>query len=356
VAATGLWEGVDRLLERLDPERIDDHGLGALGARRLRLSGEPVPDGLAWEERAARTAALVAPTLLARVRDAYDGPLLLIKGPTLARRYPDGARRFGDLDLLPANPETAQASLLAAGFRLRKTDVPVQFYDLEDHHHLHPLEWPGLGLPVEVHRRVMWPRGLRPPSNAELFEAAVPAEIGVEGLLVPDPRHHALLLAAHSWSEEPLRKVRDLVDVLTFADDETRDELARLARSWGFDRGWNSTLAAADWLLRDCPEPRFVRVWARYLKSLREPTVAEMHVRAWLSPFSMAPTAAAFRLLTTAILRDLKPLPYESWPTKLRRTAQAVLHPVSPRSLHHGRVGRGRRPMPEADGTGSASE
>lgn len=354
MAASGLWEGVERLLERIDPALVGDHGLGALAARHVRRRGGEMPERFAREERAARAAGLVAPVLLARARAAYDGPLLLVKGPELSRRYPDGARGFGDLDLVAADAERAQEALLAAGFRHRAGAVPPDFYDR--HHHLHPLEWPGLALPIEIHRRVQWPRGLRAPSNDELFEAALPASLGVDGVLVPDPRHHALLLAAHSWGEEPMRKLRELVDVLAFTDDDERDELTSLARRWGFERAWHTTLAGADWLLRSGPEPRFVRIWARYLRGLREPTVTEMHLRAWLSPFSIASPVRAARLSARALLHDLRPLPYETWDAKLRRTAQAVVHPASSKSLHDRRVGRRRRRAARAPGSGAGAE
>jgi hypothetical protein len=355
MAAAGLWEGVEQRLEGLEPGLVRDNGLGAFAARVARLRGEDAPEQLAREERAARAAALVAPVVLARVRAAYDGPLLLVKGPELSRRYPDGTRGFGDLDLIAADPEQAQAALLAAGFLQRLETVAPDFYDR--HHHLHPLEWPGLALPIEIHRRVMWPRGFEAPANDELFEAALPASFGVEGLLVPDPRHHALLLAAHSWGEDPMRKLRDLVDVLAFTEDDTRNELARLARRWGFERGWNATLAVADWLLRGGPEPRFVGVWARYLRELREPTVLEMHVRAWLLPFSIASPLHATRLSAAALLHDLRPTPYENWDAKLHRTVQAVLHLGSPRSQHHTRLGRlRRRAASDVRGTGTAEE
>lgn len=357
MAAAGLWDGVGRLLDRLPPELVSDYGLGAFAARRARLDGQVLPEQLAREERAARAAALVAPVLLARVRAACDGPLLLVKGPELSRRYPDGVRGFGDLDLVSADPERTQSALLAAGFQLRPGTTPLDFYDR--HHHLHPLEWPGLALPVEIHRRVMWPRGLRPPSTDELLEAALPGDVGVEGLLVPHPHHHALLLAAHSWGEEPMWKLRDLVDVLAFTDDNERRELKLLARRWEFEHGWETTLAAADWLLRGGPEPKFVAVWGRYLRELREPTVLEMHLRAWLSPFSIASPRLALRLFLAALLQDLRPLPYEGWEAKLRRTAQALVHPVAPRSVHDGKVGsrrRRHRAVADASGTGAAAE
>src|SRR5690242_7542951 len=119
MAAEGLWEGVDRLLAQFEPELACEHGLGPLAARRLRLLEETVPEQLAREERAARTGRLVVPALLARIREAYDGPLLLMKGPELISHYPDQARRLRDLDLLAGDAQRAQEALLAAGFELR---------------------------------------------------------------------------------------------------------------------------------------------------------------------------------------------------------------------------------------------
>ena len=339
MAAEGLWEGVDRLLSRLDPELACAHGLGPLAARRLRILGDPVPEQLAREERSARAAVLVAPALLARIREAYDGPLLLMKGPELTSRYPGEARRLADLDLLAGDAELAQQALRGAGFDLRPGQVGPD-YNL--HHHLHPLELPGIALPIEVHRRVAWPRGLEGPRNEELFEAAVPASIGIDGILTPDPHHHAILLASHAWREVPMQKLRALVDVLAFTDDDEREELADVARRWKFERAWTATLAAADWLLRDGEEPGFVRYWARYVRELRDPTVFEMHLQVWLSPFTLAPPRTAVRLSASAVLRDLRPRPQEGWAIKARRTAHAVLHPLAAKSEHDRRVPRAR--------------
>lgn len=342
MAADGLWDGVDRLLDRLSPEAAAEQKLGPLAARRLRALGRPIPENLAREERAARAGSLVAPAVLARVRAAYDGPLLLIKGPELASCYPAGARRLGDLDLIAGDAERAQAALLQHGFTEKAMGVEADYLR---HHHLHPLIYPGLAVPIEIHRQAMWPSGLTGPSNEELFEAAAPATVGVDGLLAPDRRHHALLLAAHAWGEVPMRNLREFVDVLALTDDRDREELRRLARRWGFERGWLATLAAADWLLRDGPEPRFVPVWARYLRTLREPTVLEMHVQKWLSPFSLAPTRAALRLSAAAIVSDVRPGLSEGWGTKSARIAHALSNALSGKSAHERQSSeRGIRP------------
>lgn len=346
---TELWASVDRIIARLDLDSVVRHGLGPLGAKRLRDAGAPVPERLVREERAAATLNLVAPVLLARARDAYDGRLLLLKGPDLSRRYPDRARRFGDLDLLAEDAEAAQAALIAAGFRPQEIPWPPLGYDdiRRPHHHLLPLEWPGLALKVEVHRKVGWPEGLVPPSNDRLFAAAVPAKLGVAGLLVAHPHHQAALLAAHTWSDVPMRKLLELVDLLVVLEGEDRRDAARVAAEWGLARPWKATLAAADWLLRDGPEPPFVRIWARYLRGLREPTVLELHLQEWLSPFWVAPPNVAFRRAGTAIVRDLRPWPEQTWGDKYRRVVRAARRPLASESAHSGRdklgVGRRRR-------------
>jgi len=328
---TVQWSALERLLNSFDAEKACEHGLGPLAAHFRRLRGEPVPDGLAREERAASAANLIAPSLLSRARQAYDGRLMLLKGPELSIRYPQRARRFGDLDLLADDADTAQSALLAAGFRLQERDWPPEGYDevRRPHYHLQPLEWPGLGLRIEIHRRVKWPEGLPPPRNEELFEAAVPASIGVDGLLTPHPDHHAVLLVSHAWGEVPMRTLRELVDALAFIDEGDRDAARRVAERWGIGRGWQTTVEAAEWVVHGEREPAFVRIWARYLRDLREPTVIETHVQEWLAPFWLTSFGAALRLSAAAITRDFRPEIGQSWSEKLSQMRRALLHPLS---------------------------
>jgi hypothetical protein len=341
MSAEGLWEGVDRLLEQMAPELAAEHGLGPLAARQLRLAGAEVPEQLLREERAGRTATLVAPSLLKRAREAYDGPLLLVKGPELVARYPEGSRRFGDLDLVAGDAEKAQAALLAAGFRLQDRDWPPEGYDdvRRPHYHLHPLEWPGLALRIEIHKHAKWPEYLRPPANEELFEAAGPSVVGIDGLLTPHPAHHAVLLVSHAWGEVPMRRLRQLVDLFAFVDDSDRPELQRLAARWGIKRGWSSTVAIGDWLLREHSEPRLVGIWAPYLRELREPSVLEMHLQEWLSPYWLTTPRPATRRAFHAVLRDLQPKPNQSWKAKGRQTVRALTHPRRTRTEHYVRSG-----------------
>lgn len=332
------WHTLDRIVDTLDAESLQRQGLGPLAAHRLRARGRTLPELLEREERAAAAANLVAPAVLARARAAYDGTLMLLKGPEVALRYPGRARRFADLDLLPEDAETAQAALLDAGFRLQDREWPPPGYDeRRESHHLHPLEWPGLALRIEVHKRANWVRGLEGPPNAELFEAAVPGGHGVEGLLVPDPRHQAVLLGAHAWSVRAMGALRDLIDVAVFSQGLDAEELARLARRWRFGEGWRTTNAVLDWLQGRGPEPLAVKVWARYLRTLREPTLLEMHLQEWIAPFWMVPPRLAVRCAAGAVAHDLLPAPRQTWGMKIRQTWEAATHPLRTNSEHERR-------------------
>jgi hypothetical protein len=124
-----------------------------------------------------------------------------------------------------------------------------------------------------------------------------------------------------------------------FVDDGNRPELRRPAARWAIERGWSSTVAIGDWLLREHPEPRLVGVWARYLRELREPTVLEMHVQEWLSPFWLTTSRPAARRAFHAVLRDLQPKPNQTWRAKGRQTVRALAHPRRTRTEHYVRSG-----------------
>jgi Uncharacterised nucleotidyltransferase len=295
---TGTWEAVDPLIAGLDADAARAHGVAPLVAQRLRAHGEPVPEILLREERAAQMTNLIAPSVLGRARAAYDGPMLVLKGPEVAALYPGRARLLADLDLLVDDAQAAFGALLAAGFvpADRLNPVGPQWY------HLNAIELPGFPLAIELHKSFRAAsNGLRPPPNDALFAAAVPASVGVEGLLAPTRAQHAVLLAGHAWAERPLGRLRDLIDVAVMAEPIDRDELSRIAAEWGWDRLWRTTMRAIDWLLGDGERPGAARIWARYLAKPREPTRVELHLRRFLAPFWAlpAPTAlheAAFQL------------------------------------------------------------
>jgi len=323
---TSLWSALERLLDGATLDGIRLHKLGAVAGRFRRLRGEPVPPQLAADERGSAIALLLAPRVLERVRSLVDGPLVLIKGPEVARLYPGRARVFGDVDLLTPDPWAVQRSLLDSG-----CGEVGDFF--EDAHHLRPLKWPDLGLKIEVHKRPSWPKRIPPPPFEELLEAATPAACGVEGVLAVDPTQHALILAAHGWRENALGTLRDLVDVAAVAAALPEQELERAADAWGLGRVWRATRATTDAVLEGRPPPLPMRVWARHLESVRERTVLESHLRNWLQGFSKSPPRVALLDLREALRRELRLRPGEPWRQKLGRAADAVRHPRRP-SLH----------------------
>jgi hypothetical protein len=290
VTRAEIWATVDRLLERLDPDGARAHGVVPLLVERLRSRGEYVPKTFLQEERAATMANAIAPSVLARARAAYDGPMMVLKGPEVSALYPGRARMLVDLDLLVADAPAAREGLLGAGFvpaDLLKRVSPA-FY------HLNPIVLPGLPLPIELHKSFRWPNGLRPPSNEALFDAAVPASVDVPGLVAPARAHHAVLLAGHAWAERPLERLRDLIDVAVMAEPIDPNELSELATEWGWDRLWRTTRRTIDWLLGHDRKPGAVRIWARHLAGLREPTRVERQLRRGFSPFWALPAPTAF--------------------------------------------------------------
>ena len=105
-----IWRRADELVLRAPGEAaLREHGVHLLGAKRLREVGRPVSDELEADGWTAAILTLVAPSLLERVRESCDGPLVLMKGPEVAARYPQPELRgFRDVDLLV--PDAARCS------------------------------------------------------------------------------------------------------------------------------------------------------------------------------------------------------------------------------------------------------
>ena len=325
-----LWEGLARRLEHVTVAGATANRLGSLTARSWRSAGRPVPPDLLRQERAARMAETFAPALLAQVASAYDGPMVVFKGPEIAARYPDAGRNFSDVDLLVPDAKAVQRALLAAGF-VEVEDPEGAFSEI---HHLTPLRWPTLPLHVEIHSALKWPRSLDPPDLAEIFAQAVPAAVAPDALRAPAPHHHALILAAHSWAHTPLRSARDLVDVAAIADEADAAKLDAATEAWGLSRVWPTVRAAADWLMSGTRRPLAVSLWARHLIDLREATVLEGHLERWLSPFWALPPLAAFSTGASMLANDLWVQEDETVRQKLSRAARAARHALTPKSSY----------------------
>jgi Uncharacterised nucleotidyltransferase len=344
IAPAAFWGDVERIVEsRLgETDALCAHGFGPLAADLLERGGREIPLELVYQQRVARVGTLTAPAILARIERVWQGPMLLLKGPEAAARYPQGARAFGDLDLLVPDAQETQQTLLAGGF-VEEDDPGGRWLGI---HHLAPLRWPGLPLKVEVHDEPKWPEGLPAPRKAELFEAAVPAAVGVPGVLAPAPAHHALLLAAHAWAHQPLRRACDLLDAGSFAAEVEAAELSRLVRAWGLTRLWSTTSAALDAFLtgrRTWP----LRLWAAHVAELRVQTVLEEHLERLLSPFWGFPVSVAARHAARALGNEFRPAFDENWREKAVRSAAAVRRAFVPVTRHRRLLGdsatRGQR-------------
>jgi hypothetical protein len=338
-----MWDRIDSLLEASSaPESVlRMHRVELLEAQRRRVAGLELGPGLAADVTRAAANELAVPGVLARARAAWDGPLVLMKGPEVALDYrAPGERSFGDLDLLTDDAEAAQAALIAAGFR--EVFDPEVYRDI---HHLRPLWWPGLPLVVELHSRANWPARFPGPSTAELLEAAVPGRLGVAGVTTLPAAHHTLALAAHAWAHQPLGRLGNLIDVAVTLRRSDPADVAALARRWGCSRLWRTTHAAVRAVLEGDGRSAGVALWARHLADVRERTVLEWHVKDLLAPVWALPPARVPGAVLEEIHATAVPEGRESWRAKLTRTRLALRNAGTARSQHDLAL--------EARGTGS---
>jgi Uncharacterised nucleotidyltransferase len=348
--APALWNRVGELVDAAPGlPALRAHRLQLLAGRRWRELGREIPDDLRAEEQLAAVRDAIAPDLLARVRAATDQPILLLKGPEIARRYPRPSLRPSiDLDLLAPDAERLQAELLAAGFEaaedpawaLRLGDGVDPF---ADKHHCHPLRWAGWPLRLEVHRRPSWPAWLPQPLAAELLDLAGPAE--AEGILALPPGPHALVLAAHLWVSNPFARLRDLLDVALLLQETDSAEVDALARAWRLGRMWASTRAVAESVFLAGPTTSAERIWARHLARAREQTVVEVHVTRWASPFWALPPRRAARVAADGMASDLRPAVEEPWRSKMRRSLRALGNAGETKSRHEEELGPDARQL-----------
>jgi hypothetical protein len=317
-----MWDSIDRLIDRAvgSPAELREHRVHLLAARRWHATGRAVPPEILEEERLAGMRTLAAPFILGRIRAACDGPIILFKGPEVAAAYPDPALRpFKDLDLLVPEAAATQRALLAAGFE--PVGNPNLYVDI---HHERPLWLRGQPLLVEIHSVPKWPDRVAAPTPEELFALAVPSALGVEGIDALAPPYHALVVAAHAWAHEPLRRLVDVIDCTALSPDVDGDVRAT-AKRWGVRRIWETTVNAGDAIFADPPRRTWpLRLWARNLESVRDRTVLEAHLERWLSGFWALPPGPALASLRSTVARELTPAKGESWWTKATRTRRAV--------------------------------
>lgn len=335
--STPLWERVDELVppsRSLSELRV--HHLQLLAAARWRRMGLSVPEELVLEERAFAARRLAADVVLRQVRAAATGPIVAFKGPEAAAHYREpGARPFVDLDVLVPDPGATHRLLLAAGFE--PFGEEEHYYD--GLHHVQPLRWRGLPLSVELHHHPNWVDWATPPSGDAVFGRTVPARVGVDGVSALEPGAHALVLAVNSWSDFPLRRVLDLVDIAAVLGPLDPAAVQPLADEWDVGGVWKVTSQALAHVLYGAPPPSAVRVWAKATASVRDVTVVENHVRRLVSVFWVLPLHRALRIFPRVVSRELGPTEGETWSSKLKRMRAAVRNAFSPRSKHDEALG-----------------
>ena len=333
-----LWAGVDRLIERA-PTLADlrTHRLHLLAARLWLRQGQSVPVDLSAEEMAWAMRVAVVRNVLGRARRAYDGHIVVLKGPHTAQFYPSpDVRQYTDLDLLVDNPDRAQQALIAAGFRPFGPPEDY-FYGL---HHLRPLASPG-GVPVvvEIHRRPNWLPWGDPPSTSELLATSVPDVLDVPGIFGLPPEQHAVFSAVHSWVELPLRRIGDLVDVSAVMVHAEGRKADAIARQWDVERLWNTTLAACESLFFDRRPPQSLRIWARNLGQARDRTVLETHLRRAFGTFWARPPVYATLTTGQILARAVLPAPSDTWRSKAARAFVALGSLSRPAAEHSRAIG-----------------
>ena len=350
VPTSAIWRRVDELIDTAPAlAALRAHRLQLLAGRRWRATGREIPDDLRTEEQLAAIRDAIAPELLARVRSATKQPVVLLKGPEVARRYPGPAlRHFIDLDLLVPDADRLQAELLAAGFD--EDADPMWAFRLgrdvdlfADKHHCRPLRWAAWPLRLEIHRRPSWPAWLPEPPVEELLGLAQPADF--DGMLTLPPGPHALILAAHLWVSNPFARLRDVLDLALLLQEVDATEVDELASAWEVGRMWATTRAVAESVLLEPATPSARRLWARHLSSAREQTVLEVHVARWLSPFWALPLRRAIPVAATGVMDDLRPAAQEPWRAKARRTIRALRNVRASKSRHDAEIGPERRQL-----------
>jgi hypothetical protein len=324
-----MWDRVSELIEHAPSlAALREHKLHLLAAAQWRATGRPIPASVRDDERGMAMMATAAPLLLRRIRAAYPGRLVLMKGPEIAAAYPDPATRYyRDLDLLCDDPEAAQRALIAAGF--------VVLDDSRHSHHLAPLAYPGLPLVIEVHREVNRPWWLDGPPAGEIIEHAVPGATGIPGILAPPPAAHAVLLAGHAWSHQPLWRVGDLIDVAVMLSASEPGSAEGIARDWGWEKMWATTLAALVGLFASRRPSGASRLWARHLVSARQRTVFEQHLAPIGGAIASLPARRIPRAVASIVVEAAAPVPGEEWSVKLRRSRLAVSRAGMAASRHH---------------------
>lgn len=195
-------EDVARFAAQTDLEFLADVAItqrfSPMLARALRAAAMPVPPSLdADAARCAAQARLLFPSLdgllFAPLRAAGFEPLL-IKGVTLAERYPSvGLRPMDDIDMVLPATDIHRAVLTLRNAGWIRVVVPQEEHEV---HLVHP-QLPGL--PVDLHREMERSRDRTSRLTTEqLWEARRPATVQGATAFVLPPELELVMLSAHA--------------------------------------------------------------------------------------------------------------------------------------------------------------
>lgn len=308
------WRNIQQIVERLPESSLGSHGVHLIAAAQWRQRGIDVPTAYQEAERVRAIQAPAALLLIERVRATVPGPIVLMKGPELALRYPNPALRpFGDLDLLVQDAELAQQLLVDREFERAGNELKFR-----DKHHRAPLSFRSLPLTLELHDNPGWLSWMTPASPTELFAEAIPSSLGMDGIMTLAPHHHALFIAAHAWRHGPLGCLIHLIDLVMMTKDQDPDELAELAECWGMGPVWRSSVVAIEALFDEAPAGNgFVRYWITQLRDGHVRNMREHYVGQLLAPL-WAPTMSGRVAGEIVTIRDMfAPRPDQEWRDKL---------------------------------------
>ena len=193
----------------------------------------------------------------------------------------------------------------------------------------------GSGSQVEIHLRPMLPDQAEAPL-AEIFEAAVPSSLAIDGISAPRAEHHALMLAAHAWGHEPLGSVaRPDRRRGGRRRSQTRPSSRDPRERWGMDQIWRTTAASSAALLDGGRTPMALRVFGRHLATVRERTVLENH-RSALAALRSGSCPSGRRCSAPAEYSDRSccPTPANPGGTSSSASGARLLHPSRSMTEH----------------------
>lgn len=302
-----VWTRVDDIIDRHpDPQALRRHGLLPMAIAHWRRTGRSIPHDLEAERAAAAALLIEADRLVVRLASSLEAPFLVFKGPEVGALYPDPTVRvLSDVDVLVRDADRVHDQLLGAGWHELAGPGVLRWYN--DIHQTHPLVVPGLTLPLELHRRPNWPTWGSPPPIDELFEAAQPSAVDVDGALAPSIEHHALLVLAHSWWHQPFERLSQLIDFAVLLGLCDAAVLRITARRWQLEKLLDVAMRTVDSVLLGRGEdPLVIRCCAPHLRHLGRVSPARQQVNRYTASLFVARPADAAHATVDGVVRRVR--------------------------------------------------